>query len=78
MTTLGGDAAITEGFVLSRRLRVEITAGPAGVACEWLPRVPSKLSGGELRRYRRARDHMMQRVAEVTGGPVLVVELPKQ
>jgi hypothetical protein len=69
------EAAISRTFVLSRRLSVEITAGTGGMVVEWHPDVPERLTGGELRRYRRARNEMLGELAKRLGGDILVVEM---
>jgi hypothetical protein len=60
---------------LSGRVSVEMTAGPGGFVCEWVPGVPRKLSAKEWKRYRQARHELLLRVAERMGGTVLLVEV---
>ena len=69
------ERAESKTFRLSKRLSVEITVGPGGCACEWDPDVPTHLTAKELRRYRQARDEMVQRLAQMLGcGSALIVE----
>ncbi|MDP3949601.1 hypothetical protein [Microbacterium sp.] len=68
------EAAESKTFRLSRRLCVEITVGAGGMAVEWNPELPERLTPKELRRYRAARHEMLSRLAERVGGTVLVVE----
>jgi hypothetical protein len=75
MTSACNEAAQTGTFRLSRRLAVQITAGPGGFVCEWDPAMPERLTAKELRRYRGARLIMVRRLTEATGRRVLVVEL---
>jgi hypothetical protein len=70
-----GERAERQTFRLSDRLSVEITAGLGGFVVEWMPQVPQRLTGGELRRYRRARGRMLDHLAERVGGGVLCVEV---
>jgi len=70
--------ALTATARLSRRISVEITAGPGGMTCEWSPNRPVlgiRLNKKEVRRYRAARDELLARVAERMGGNILVVEV---
>jgi hypothetical protein len=69
------EKAETGTFTLSRRLKVEITVGAGGMVCEWDPAQPEKLTAKELRRYRAARQEMLQRLAKSAGGAVVCVEL---
>jgi hypothetical protein len=69
------EAAETKTFRLSKRLSVEITAGPGGFVCEWS--ATKKLTNRELRRYRAAREEMLQRLSEKIGGKVLVLEMQR-
>ncbi len=78
MTTARG-AAVSEYAErtvarLSDRLSVEITAGLGGATCEWDPGMPERLTAEELRAYRKARNALLQRLAERIGGRILVVE----
>jgi len=75
MESMRSEAAETKTFRLSKRLSVEITAGPGGFVCEWSA-TPKKLTARELRRYRDARNEMLTRLAERIGGRVLVIETP--
>ena len=57
-------------------IAVEITAGPGGMCCEWVPDVPRRpLNKQEIRNYRTGRDRLLGEVAERMGGGVLVVEI---
>lgn len=67
------EAAHTQTFRLSKRLRVEITAGAGGLICEWTPRVPDSLTSKEARAYRAAFHEM----AQCLGVKVLIVEIPR-
>ncbi|RRQ22912.1 hypothetical protein D6C00_13900 [Thiohalobacter thiocyanaticus] len=72
---MASEAAETRTYRLSHRLTVEITAGPGGMVCEWDPARPERLTGKELKAYRRARQEVLQRLAERTGSNVLVLEM---
>jgi hypothetical protein len=61
-------------FRLSQRLTVELTVSGIGITAEWQPGLPAKLTTKEMRRYRQARDSMLQRLADRTGGVVAVLE----
>lgn len=64
----------TKIFRLSRRLSVELSVSSIGIVAEWLPGQPDKLTVAELRRYRKARDGMLERLAAKLDGTVVVVE----
>lgn len=68
------ESADRKCFRLSRRLSVEITAGPSGIVVEWCPDVPERLTAKELRRYRQARHEMLTRLADQLGTTVVVVD----
>ena len=52
----GGDWTVTRSAKL-RDVTIELTFGPGGFSCEWLPRLPDReFSKTERRRYREARD----------------------
>ena len=54
---------------------VHVVTGSVGVMrCEWMPDMPRKLSEREWREYRAGRDQHHQRVANIVGGAVAVVE----
>jgi len=69
------ESAEIKTFRLSRRLSVEITVGVAGMVCEWAPAMPDQLTAKELRRYRAARNEILQRLAERIGAAVVLVEV---
>jgi hypothetical protein len=54
--------ALTRTVRLSRRYTVEMTCGPAGFTCEWIPGRPDLvgklLNKEEARNYRTARDEL--------------------
>ena len=72
--TIATDKTASKTFRLSKRLSVEITVGAGGLTCEWDPDMPAKLTAKELDRYRKARNEMLRRLAELVGGSVVVVE----
>jgi hypothetical protein len=67
------EAAESKTFRLSKKLSVEITVGLGGMVCEWIPAQPKNLSPQELRRYRVARDEMLERLSARIGGRVLCI-----
>jgi len=69
------EQAVSKTFRLSKRLAVEMTLGPAGWTCEWVPEVPAHLSRKEQRAYLRARREMFERLSEIVGGTVAVLDL---
>jgi hypothetical protein len=69
------EAAETKTFKLSERLTVDITINRDNLLMEWVPDIPAHLTRSERRRYVRARDAMIERMAEITGARILVVEL---
>ncbi len=69
------EAAESKTFRLSRRLSVRITVGTDGMAVEWDPKQSDKLTAKELRRYRAARQEMLERLAKSAGGAVVCVEI---
>lgn len=70
------ESAERKTFRLSRRLSVEITVGTGGMAVEWEPALPDAgLTAREMRRYRQARQEMLQRLAKSAGGAVVCVEI---
>jgi hypothetical protein len=54
-------------------LSVEMTAGVGHFSCAW-SRQPRRLSRKEQRRYREARNQLLQEVAQRSGLNILVVE----
>ena len=57
-------------------IAVEMTAGPRGMCCEWVPDKPRRpLTKQEIRNYRAGRDALLGEVAQRMGGNVLVVEV---
>jgi hypothetical protein len=57
-------------------IAVEMTAGPRGMCCEWIPDKPHRpLTKQEIRNYRVGRDTLLGEVAQRMGGNVLVVEI---
>lgn len=48
---------------VGRNLSVRITIRRDGMACEWNPEVPTRLSAREAARYRRIRDDAVAMVA---------------
>jgi len=71
---MSAEVAETKTVRLSDRLTVTLSVSPLGITAEWSPYIPSRLSGGELRRYRQARDEMLARLASRVGGGVLLIE----
>jgi hypothetical protein len=69
------EKAVTKTFRLSDKLSVEMTVGPAGFTCEWIPDVPQQLTRQERRAYLRARQEMFGRLAGIVGGAVAVVDV---
>lgn len=74
MSALRSEQALCRTFRLSARLSVEITVGPAGMAFEWDPAMPASMSAKEVRRYRSARNEMLEELARMVGGTVLLLE----
>jgi hypothetical protein len=61
---------------LSLGLAVEITGGPGGMCCEWIPYRPRRsLTKREIRNYRAARNTLLGEVAARLGGGVLLIEI---
>lgn len=57
-------------------IAVEMTAGPGGMCCEWVPDKPRRpLTKQEIRNYRAGRDALLGEVADRLGGNLLVVEI---
>lgn len=72
---MGAEATEAKTFRLSRRLSVELSVSRIGLSAEWSPDLPvNGLTPGELRRYRKARQEMLERLAQKLGGAVVVVE----
>lgn len=69
------EQAVTKTFRLSDRLSVEMTVGPAGFTCEWVPDLPPELNRRERRAYKKARDEMLRKLVEIVGGDVAVVDV---
>lgn len=67
--------ATTKIFRLSPRLSVEMTVGPSGFTCEWMPDLPEFLTRKERRAYERARKEMIGHLAAMLGGQVAVVDV---
>jgi len=77
MTT--DSAAITTTFMVGRYACTLSAPVPEPgavlcLSCEWSPGVPSRLTGSELREYRRGRDAFVAELAEQIGGAALVIE----
>ena len=61
-------------FRLSRRLSVALSVSRLGIAAEWIPATPDKLTDSELNRYRTARTEMLKRLSDKLGGNIVVIE----
>ena len=48
---------------------------PGHLECTWTPSTPRRLTRSQLRRYRRARDAFVNRLAAELGVEALVVEV---
>lgn len=74
-------AALTTSWKVGRRYEVTLTVpnprrGEVGCAVvEWAPDVPRRLSGSELRQYRRGRDAAMAELVARAGRSILLVDL---
>jgi hypothetical protein len=74
-------AALTRRYRVGRSYRATfscskpVRGSPLTLVCEWEPNVPSRLTGAELRAYRRARDAFAAEVASIVGGVPAVVEV---
>jgi hypothetical protein len=77
----GGEISST--FRVGYRWRCSISASLVGLSidgglslrCEWSPKVPKRLSPGEMADYRRGRDALLAEVARITGLRLLSAEL---
>jgi hypothetical protein len=67
-------------FAITRRVRInatltaEMSVGPDGFAVTWIGPVPRRLTAGERRRYRQARDQLIAEFAAQTGLKIMLVE----
>ena len=69
-------ATISHRAQISSALSVVFGFAPAeGVECRWSPARPRHLTRGQLRRYRRARDAFMKRLADEAGVKAMVIEV---
>jgi len=74
-------AALTLEYSVGRAYRVTFSCSkPARgsvlyLVCEWEPSVPSRLTGPELRAYRRARNAFAAELASMAGGGAAVLEV---
>jgi hypothetical protein len=69
------ETAETKTYRLSKRLSVDITVDPGGWYCIWDPAMPKQLTKKEKSRYRRARQEMFQRLADMTGETFVLADL---
>jgi len=75
MTDKRSESAETQTFTLSNRISVQMTLGPLGFTCEWIPEAPKELNEKEIKRYKKYRNEMIARLSKRIGGTVIVVDV---
>lgn len=70
---MSAELAFSQSFRLSGRMRVTISISRSQFLCEWDPKM-RPLDQRESRAYLRARNLMLQKQADLLGGPVLTID----
>jgi hypothetical protein len=61
-------------FRVGKRYRCHMRFIDAGLAAEWEPEPPTKLTPAEMADYRRGRNAFIAEIAKLIGSDVLLVE----